>query len=156
MPLSLGIVGWTFSELDFPVVASSYKLIGAPEKPLMDYIDLSLGRDFLKEDKKYDVVVLIYIFKCTPEELTKEECYFLNKSQRVSELHSRENWRRRLLNTNAKDVFIHGMYVDSEISGEYIGDLENYEMQLIELKTSLKGSRKKFHYGNIWHYHKVI
>ena len=103
--------------------------------------ELSCNNDFLKSNGKYDVVVLNYIYNASPEEMKERP---IDPSVRVSPHHSPENWRRRLLNANPEKIIIFGCYVESEITGEYIGELPGYAQTIIVEK-----------YGSIWIYNKL-
>jgi hypothetical protein len=143
-------VGWSHSELDIPIMLDTYKLLEPLNITKFDFVNLHQGRDFIKEDKIYDIVVLIYIFKWTKEQCQNDNLYNKHDSSiKVSDIHTPENWRKRLLNTEAKEILIFGYSDESEITGNYIGDLENYKMNLIEFKL-----QNNEIYGRIWRYTK--
>lgn len=82
-----------------------------------DYIDLNQGRDFLKESKRYDVVVLHNLYEPGRGEPHLHTGYYA-----VSPQHTVANWRRRLAQTGADLIAIYGI----DLSGDYIGDLPGY------------------------------
>lgn len=82
-----------------------------------DYIDLNAGRDFLKESKKYDVVILHNLYHPGRGEKELRQGYYA-----VSPLHTVANWRKRLLQTGAEIIAVYGM----DFSGNDIGDLPGY------------------------------
>jgi len=83
-----------------------------------DYIDLNEGRDFLKENKKYDIVILHYIY--APSHFSgRTQGYFGTSSE-----HTPQNWARRLVGTDAKYIFTVGGI--TEVSGMYLGNLPGY------------------------------
>ena len=93
-----------------------------------DYIDLNNRRDFLAENKKYDIVIIKYVFDA-PTKLGDHHKGFFG----VSEHHSSKNWRYRILRSNAKVVFAFGG--DTEISGFVLGDINGYKRYKISSGT---------------------
>jgi len=87
-----------------------------------DFIDLNDGRDFLQEDKTYDIVILHFVYHARFGDRFREtsEGLFVQ-----SPLHSINNWRGRLVRTGAKYIFADGAY--SEISPETLSQLSGYE-----------------------------
>lgn len=139
--MKLALVGFHGSELDIGILADVIQILDLEEvEP--DLIDLRLGRDFLKENKTYDIVVLNYIY--LPEVNNSNSDFKRMKgdySFKVSELQSRENWRKRLIETGAAQILIFGYSVVSEITGEYIGELEGYKLTV-----------KQDKFGGYWYF----
>jgi len=149
--MRIAFVGWTSPEDDTSILLDCYQILQSLKPTSYDFIDLNRGRDFLKESKRYDIVVLIYIFiGIDKDEIENEPMYFFNDPlTKVSDLHSQENWRQRLLDTEAREILIFGYNPYSEISGDYIGELDSYEKSIIELKSA------KCIYGRVWRYSKT-
>lgn len=148
--MRIAFVGWTSPEDDFSILLDCYQILKSLKLTSYDFIDLNHGRDFLKENKQYDVVVLIYIFILSSEEAINESLFLPNDPlTKTSNLHSKDNWRQRLLETQAKEILIFGYDPYSEVSGDYIGELDDYEKSIIELKSA------KRIYGRVWRYSKT-
>jgi hypothetical protein len=144
---SIAFVGWTDPEDDFSILIDCYEILKPLKITRHDFIDLNKGRDFLKEDKTYDIIVLIYIFLYSSEEMKDDGLYHPNDPlTKTSPLHTKENWRKRLLASQAKDILIFGLYEDSEITGKYIGNLSGYVATEIELR------RSDTIYKRVWRY----
>ena len=83
-----------------------------------DHINLTDGRDFLKENKQYDLVVVQHVYN--PD--------FPNDNRQgqfqVSDIHNADNWIRRLVSTNADYIFVFGDW--SEVGGWMLGNLSGY------------------------------
>ena len=137
--MKVALVGFNNSESDFALtndlLASGYMPYGYGLK--VDCIDLSMGRDFLKEGERYDLVVLNYIFRADGidptkgphpilqeyiNELRPNDPYFF----KVSTNHTKDNWRRRLLATKAETILTFGGNAYSEVDGEWLGELPGY------------------------------
>ena len=101
------------SEID---EASEYMI---PPNMSIDDVDLNQGRDFLKESLSYDIVVLNYIFNPTKD----FQGISTGEFQR-SDVHSREEWVRRLASTGAKLIFVFGEF--GEIGGWWLGNISGY------------------------------
>ncbi len=144
--MHIAMVGGTQSEMDISILLEVIRKFGF-NYTFLDWIDLSQGRDFLKEDFKYDIVILIYIFVSRFEELSDDDkkmsllCPELVIGTQVSELHYSENWKKRLLGTMAQEILIFGYDNKSEVTGDYISELEGYVREDIMQK-----------HGNIWRY----
>lgn len=83
-----------------------------------DFISLDDGRDFLKEDVKYDVVILHHIYQ-HPGQGHKGV-------HGTSPFHAPDVWRARLAGTNAGWIFAYGG--STEVSGGYLNEIPGYEM----------------------------
>ncbi len=125
-------VGYTFSNSDYNrIVDAEYELMeleGVEEMNLLeqvDYIDLSHSRDFLTENKQYDVVILHYLFNPGDVPIPKHVAETF-PTTKTSPLQSPEAWRERLIATEAKYILVYGSH-STEIRGWYIGDLPGYE-----------------------------
>lgn len=81
-----------------------------------DDIDLNFNRDFLKENIKYDIVILQHIYNGSGEDQYGEF--------RKSDYHSRENWIKRLITTNARYIFAFGGW--TEVGGVFLQDIPGY------------------------------
>ncbi len=136
--MKLGMVGATGSSLDTKILSAFLAVI--PPAHLMevdpDIIDLSLGRDFLIEDKTYDAICLFMIFRYRPEELRPDERKhaeaFGDSTFLTSPHHYPDKWRNRLVATGAKYIFVVGYNDHAEISSDYLGDLPGYTMRCID------------------------
>lgn len=85
-----------------------------------EVINLKYGRDFLLENKEYDIVILHSIFLYSIKNPQKQVM--------VSPEHSIENWKKRLIITNANYIFIcEGQ--PCTLSGWKIGELVGYEIK---------------------------
>jgi hypothetical protein len=93
-------------------------------KTQFDGIDLNDGRDFLAEDRQYDIVVLHFVFR-DAHRVAKE--WAEAPELRVSPRASWEAWRRRLSASGAR--LIVGM---GEVGGGYIVTLDGYESVKVE------------------------
>lgn len=88
-----------------------------------DVINLKDGRDFLKETRRYDLVITHSIFHPKVVQIPKRVC----KELLLSERHSEENWRRRLVSTGAAYLVIcEGQPMS--LSGWHLGDIDGYEI----------------------------
>jgi hypothetical protein len=87
-----------------------------------DYIDLRKGRDFLAETNEYEIVILHFLFRGgflqKPGRNKKAELSF-------SPLTSWVIWRKRLVATKAKLIFVFGG--PTEIGGSYLVNLDGYK-----------------------------
>lgn len=84
------------------------------------------GRDFLAETKRYDAVVLHFLFRggfCVPPDKCKGQLY-------VSPLNSWSAWRKRLSQTGANVIFAFGG--PSEVNGTHLVNLEGYDTVKME------------------------
>lgn len=148
MKTKVALVGGYGSTLDTTIIADAIELLPEIQEVDLDLIDLRLNRDFLTENLNYDVVILCYIFSLSQTEQKRDPLYEKiikhDLSARVSPLHSPKNWRKRLLETNAKNILIFGFSPMSEVTGHYIEELTNYQ-----LKT------KKGPTGSIWWYQRT-
>lgn len=87
-----------------------------------DNINLIYGRDFLKENKRYDIVILHHIFNPIDRKDNGAGVFS------ISPLQSVENWTRRLLNTGADYIFSYGSY--GEVSAGWLGDIPGYNCHI--------------------------
>jgi hypothetical protein len=95
------------------------------KNPQIDIIDLRTNdRDFLLEDKEYDVIILFYLFRGKAYVPEDKGTYF-----EVSKINSWGNWFNKFKNCGAEYIFLFGGC--AEISGSFIGNLPNYEKQEI-------------------------
>jgi hypothetical protein len=88
-----------------------------------DDINLQWGRDFLLEDKTYDIVTIQFLYSECNEIPSNNQNPYL----RGSPIHSPENWRKRLIATNADFIFAFGDF--TEVNSLYFGTLEGYGLQ---------------------------
>jgi len=109
------VFSWFYSETD-----GAHKLLYHDNRD-DDFIDLNDGRDFLAENKSYDIVVLHMIYSPSqPYHRMYEPGIFI-----ISTQHSSENWCRRLISTGAKYIFTFGD--GDEVNGRYLGHLSGYD-----------------------------
>lgn len=149
---NIAYVGFTGSEIDISILGEALIRLSnsnpdKEEQYIPDFIDLKRNRDFLFENFKYDAVVLMYIFVARFDELSPEEqdsFYDDNTwSMNTSPLHSKENWKKRLIDTGAQDIMIFGYNPISEITDQYLDPMDGYEKKTLTLP-----------HGTIWHYSK--
>ena len=117
-------VGWEGSDRDWKRFSEICRFI--PQDSHDDIINLKNGRDFLEENEQYQIVIICYIYSdATPyEDLRKIEKRFGNGKWWVSNLSIPENWRKRLLQTQAETIIACGSF--SEVGHAYLGDLPGY------------------------------
>lgn len=135
MAVKMACVGSHLSDFDLKLYVETCDYLNMiPDS--IDHIDLRNGRDFLQEDKKYDIVVLMFIFAFVQE-------IHWDLDTKTSLKHSKENWCKRLIDTGAKHIIAHGsdLGYGTEIDGEWLGELEGY-----------KKTRKEVKGGLIYHY----
>lgn len=143
-PLSIAHVGYVGSSYDQDMQREAFDflvkrgfehsdMIGAGQED--DFIDLHKGRDFLQEDKGYDLVILYHLFCPSDAQLdTQKQITAKNVGDAgffaVSQRHCRDAWKRRLETCYAEAIICFGQTWErgspSEIRGEYLGDLRNY------------------------------
>lgn len=92
-----------------------------------DVVNLDYGRDFLREDKRYHMVVMhdIYDGKVA---LEQQIGYFTRAARKVlqtSPLQSPEAWVQRLAATQAEYIFVFEMQI-SCLNGWKLGDIPGY------------------------------
>lgn len=88
-----------------------------------DFIDLHDGRDFLRENGKYDIVILHMVYNPSRHDLQHYEGS--ESIFRISHLHDRDNWVYRLVDTEAKYIFTFGS--GSEVDGDFLGEIPGYD-----------------------------
>jgi len=117
-------VGWEGSLHDWEIFSKIHEFI--PTDSCDDIINLRDGRDFLEEDKVYYMVVLCYIFcSVTPSSDLRKTRLMVNGGKWcISHLSTIENWRRRLLLTQAKMIIAWGG--SNEVGYSYVGELPGY------------------------------
>jgi len=86
-----------------------------------DNIDLNRGRDFLKEGKTYDIVILHDIFNPSDAVDSKKQGIFS-----TSPHHRSEIWVSRLASTGADYIFVFGSW--TEVGGWWLGEIPGYDM----------------------------
>jgi hypothetical protein len=131
----IGFVGFTGSGFDAMILQFASTHLGYPVIEF-DEIDLSQGRDFLSENKKYEIIIVNYIFKYREDELTRNELSQLDRQCRVSKDHSPQNWKCRLLATEAKTIILFSGPYDTEVDAYYIRHLTGYRLTKIENDAS--------------------
>lgn len=93
-----------------------------------DVVNLKYGRDFLREEMKYDIVLLHSIFDPGPRPSAVGAVNISKwKETLISTVHNDERWRWRLVNTEAEYIFIWETYPMS-INGWAIGELQGYKI----------------------------
>ncbi|KKL93626.1 hypothetical protein LCGC14_1872800 [marine sediment metagenome] len=103
-----------------------------------DVVNLAYGRDFLTENKRYDVVIVHSVFDSDP---AMRDAFGASvfPATRCSPQHSYETWRRRLVDTGAEWIVV----CEGQpccLSGWQIGELEGYER--LRLDTLIAVYRK--------------
>lgn len=86
-----------------------------------DFVDLNDGRDFLEESQIYDIVILHMVYSPYNQTFARNAP---GSPYRISRLHTPNNWKRRLMATNAKYIFTFGD--GEEVHGRYLGELREY------------------------------
>jgi hypothetical protein len=84
-----------------------------------DNIDLNSGRDFLKESKSYNIVILHDIFNPVGENDLSRGIFS------VSPDHNADSWVKRLASTGADYIFVFGSW--TEVGGWWLGDIPGYD-----------------------------
>jgi hypothetical protein len=93
----------------------------------LDVINLLQGRDFLKEKKKYDFVILHSIFHTRPE-FMQRHLQDGSMKKEISPLHTIERWQRRLVSTKATKIFVWELRPFS-LSGWHLNELPGYKIE---------------------------
>jgi hypothetical protein len=102
-----------------------------------DVINLKYKRDFLRETKTYDMVILHAIMHSNKPSLLKKLIKDRYKDAKlfgyvdISDLHSVPAWRKRLESTKAKHIFI-WEDIPSSLNGWTIGKLKGYNRKYID------------------------
>lgn len=108
---AIKVYDWLFAHLPTFVV----------EPPLEhDTINLDFGRDFLRESKAYDLVIVHHVWNAPPVRGRPQPGTF-----NVSSRHSRAAWRDRLVSTQARVIACVGD--EDEVAGDYLGNLPGYK-----------------------------
>lgn len=129
---SLANVGWLNNAQDIARMATVFTWLLShgfdDEGCVQDDIDLQHGRDFLAEEREYDVVVLHHLY-ADPLGL-----YSASGQLGLSPHHAAEKWRNRLMDTKARAILAFGF--SSEIAGAYLGEISGYRMTAEEWGTA--------------------
>ena len=94
---------------------------------VMDYIDLNDGRDFLKENKKYNLVALMRVYH---PHIGGQHSVRVSQQQtgdsmfKLSSDHTPEKWKNRLKSTNAEIIFVFGGW--ECVDADYLGSIPGY------------------------------
>lgn len=113
------------SNTDISMTTEAFKFLAINDPELIrnnivhDYIDINYGRDFLKENGSYDVVILQYVYG--PAKLSYGD---MAGDLAISEHHSQGRWRERLLESGAKYIIAFGG--GTEVAHRFIGELSGY------------------------------
>lgn len=102
-------------------------------KPNHDTINLIYGRDFLKESRTYDLVILHSIFHVNLLGLARGKD---RKQLSLSSKHSVLNWVRRLIKTRAIYISVCEGQPHS-LSGWHLGEIPGYEILERDAKVTL-------------------
>lgn len=94
-------------------------IVKAPQ----DHVELDMGRDFLLENRQYDLVILHHIYAAPYGHGNAGGGHGVGLF-RTSPNHSPEEWRTRLSNCGAKYIFAFGG--STEVSGDYLGNIPMY------------------------------
>ena len=123
--LSVACVGYAENQNDRNMIdiMAGWLIKNEPElidnQFVYDHISLHKGRDFLKEGKQYDIVLLLSIYNpSTPEENRPGSTF------ERSDIHNEEEWKRALVESGADYIFAFGDY--QEVSGFFLGDIPSY------------------------------
>ena len=123
--LSVACVGYAENQNDRNMIdiMAGWLIKNEPElidnQFVYDHISLHKGRDFLKEGKQYDIVLLLSIYNpSTPEENRPGSTF------ERSDIHKEEEWKRALVESGADYIFAFGDY--QEVSGFFLGDIPSY------------------------------
>ncbi len=146
-PLRVAHVGWTGNNFDQDMKTKAFSWLkqeqwdqadrlGIPGQ-LDDVINLHQGRDFLKENHKYDLIILYHIY-CSPSSswYAKQVRQMDLKTQGMfatSDTHCEDGWRRRLAGSEAAIIIAYGQEYDdkdpTEIRGKYLGNIPGYMLE---------------------------
>jgi hypothetical protein len=95
------------------------------QKKSFDAINLSDGRDFLLEDEPYDLVIVHSVLSAGMQRNIRIPGH--ERELMVSQEHSIQNWKRRLVATGAQYIII-AEGQPYTLSGWELGDLPGYEV----------------------------
>jgi hypothetical protein len=111
--------------------AQTHGWVGGFRDEELDLINLDYGRDFLKERKRYEAVIVHSVFHSNQtfsgyrEQTAKlKELY---PRCRQSPVHTVENWRRRLAATGAASIVVWEM-IPCALSGWQLSLLDGYRI----------------------------
>lgn len=136
--ISVAFVGWTANSSDFyhlTEVNLALHLEGAPTRAQVDTISLEGGRDFLKESKTYDVVIILHILNRLGDDQVGGDQTFRTGAAAVSAIQSPDTWRDRLVRTNARVIFAFGA-PEGEVGGNYLGEISGYTKSTMRTSSS--------------------
>jgi hypothetical protein len=125
-PVDVAMVGSTGSSLDSMATELLAEWLKENDPPMaqrgfnLDHINLSQGRDFLTESQTYDVVILCHIYS---GETGRDNQAF----HAMSPHHSRQEWARRLSQTQAKYIITFGLN-EADVIASWIGAIPGYRM----------------------------
>lgn len=131
--MNIGLIGANGSGLDTTCLTDMFSIIGiTPDYPelAIDLVDLGRGRDFLREDKTYNIVALIFIFRYRREEILDDpmlDVFDADPMYRTSASHMKTNWVRRLISTKASQILVFG--TSPSISYSFLGPLPGYQFR---------------------------
>jgi hypothetical protein len=111
-------------------------LLGATQ----DVVNLRYGRDFLRERRKYDIVVLHSpIAFPNPKEVSPG----ILKRYGVSPLTSLDRWRRRLERTEAEFIFVIEAFLPMCVSAWNLGELNGYQLVTRDSQWGIYANRTR-------------
>lgn len=141
-------IGWTKTVSDFERAAEVFDWVtansSAPKKS--DFIDLSKGRDFFTEDKRYDVVVLHFIFRGGFGYNGK------SKELATSPLAGWSQWRKKLIATGATYIFAYGGL--AEVGGTYLAHLDGYMTHRVRTEDQSLLNNRVSQLNGLWIFEK--
>lgn len=104
-----------------------------------DTINLTHGRDFLEEDKTYDLVILHSIFHASVLGVARGK---VKRWLWLSDRHSVKNWKKRLERTKAQYISVCEGQPHS-LSGWHLGEIPGYEILERDEKVTLYKKRRR-------------
>jgi hypothetical protein len=103
----------------------------------LDVINLSAGRDFLKESNLYGAVIVHSVFHTRPEFMkTLNHAKAAHASVRTSPRHSVENWRKRLAASGAETIVVWELKPFA-LSGWQLNDLAGYRIHHRDFRATV-------------------
>jgi hypothetical protein len=102
-----------------------------PQPFRSDKVSLDAGRDFLTEDRRYQIVIVHSVFHCREDYMVYAKAPEHRHLGLCSPLHSLERWRDRLVGTGAEHIFVFESLPHS-LSGWQLWELPGYSIRSME------------------------